>query len=91
MSFLDGVSYLVLLGIAMPLKYLADKPMAVTYVGWIHGGIFILLMLAIFLAWLIRGPSKKWFLYGVMVFFAALIPLAPFFIDRILAREETGS
>ncbi|MEM9236711.1 MAG: DUF3817 domain-containing protein [Verrucomicrobiota bacterium] len=91
MSFLDGVSYLVLLGIAMPLKYLADKPMAVTYVGWIHGGIFILLMLAIFLAWLIRGPSKKWFHYGVMVFFAALIPLAPFFIDRILAREETGS
>lgn len=38
---IEGVSTLVLFFIAMPLKYGFDQPMAVTYVGWIHGVLFI--------------------------------------------------
>ena len=34
---IEGVSFLVLLGIAMPLKYLAHLPLAVKVVGWVHG------------------------------------------------------
>jgi SAM-dependent methyltransferase len=34
---IEGVSFLVLLGIAMPLKYAAGLPMAVKIVGWAHG------------------------------------------------------
>lgn len=37
----EGVSFLVLLGIAMPMKYLLDIPLAVKVVGWIHGVLFI--------------------------------------------------
>ena len=37
----EGISFLVLLFIAMPLKYLGDLPKAVTYVGWAHGVFFI--------------------------------------------------
>lgn len=37
----EGISFLVLLGIAMPLKYLWDMPMTVEVVGWVHGVLFI--------------------------------------------------
>jgi hypothetical protein len=36
-GFVEGVSFLVLLGAAMPLKYLADMPLAVKIVGSAHG------------------------------------------------------
>ena len=39
---LEGISFLVLLGIAMPLKYWAGMPMAVKVFGWAHGILFIL-------------------------------------------------
>ncbi|MFN6115996.1 MAG: DUF3817 domain-containing protein [Flavobacteriales bacterium] len=38
---LEGISFLVLLFIAMPLKYMADMPLAVKYVGWAHGMLFV--------------------------------------------------
>jgi integral membrane protein len=37
----EAVSFLVLLGIAMPLKYFADLPRAGTIAGWLHGVLFI--------------------------------------------------
>ncbi|MCZ8134288.1 MAG: DUF3817 domain-containing protein, partial [Algoriphagus sp.] len=40
-SLIEGLSFLILLGIAMPLKYMFDMPLAVTYVGWAHGILFI--------------------------------------------------
>jgi integral membrane protein len=43
----EGVSYLLLLGIAMPLKYLAGMPLAVLIVGSVHGGLFILFCIAL--------------------------------------------
>ena len=55
-SIAEGISFLLLLLIAMPLKYLADLPLAVKYVGWLHGLLFIiylfqLLYLTIELKW----------------------------------------
>ena len=46
-ALLEGVSFLVLLGVAMPLKYYADYPMAVTVVGTVHGVLFLLFALAV--------------------------------------------
>lgn len=37
----EGWSFLILIFIAMPLKYLADQPMGVKVVGWAHGILFI--------------------------------------------------
>ena len=46
----DGISLLILLAIAMPLKYIWGIDKAVTIVGSIHGGIFSLYLLAILYA-----------------------------------------
>ena len=37
----EGVSFLLLLGVAMPLKYAAGYPQAVRIVGWVHGLFFM--------------------------------------------------
>ncbi|MBL9155205.1 MAG: DUF3817 domain-containing protein [Verrucomicrobiales bacterium] len=80
-SILDGISYLILLGIAMPLKYLADMPLAVRIVGMAHGILFIALCWCLLTALLDRRLSFKW---CVIVFLCALVPFAPFVLDRKL-------
>jgi integral membrane protein len=84
-SLTEGVSYLVLLLVAMPLKYLWDQPLAVKFVGWAHGLLFIalgaLLLLAMFRAAL---PLRL----AVIVGIAALLPAGPFFADRLLRRHQ---
>ncbi len=46
----EGISFLVLLCIAMPLKYYAGIPEVVKFVGWAHGLLFILYIIAVLLA-----------------------------------------
>ncbi|RZM12434.1 MAG: DUF3817 domain-containing protein, partial [Pedobacter sp.] len=41
-ALVEGISYLLLLCIAMPLKYYADMPGFVKYLGWAHGVLFVL-------------------------------------------------
>ena len=54
----EGVSFLVLLLVAMPLKYLANMPMAVTIVGGLHGILFVAFLV---LANEVRSDYKKSF------------------------------
>ncbi|MCA9717748.1 MAG: DUF3817 domain-containing protein [Myxococcales bacterium] len=80
-GLLEGVSFLVLLGIAMPLKYLAGHPEAVMVAGWAHGVLFILYSLAI----LGVMNSTSWGIgRGALAFFAGLVPFGPFIHDRHL-------
>jgi integral membrane protein len=81
---IEGVSFLVLLGIAMPLKYFAGLPLAVKLVGWVHGVLFIWFM---FTLW--RAKSRAGLSLGELlpVFIAALLPFGPFVIDRRLERQ----
>jgi integral membrane protein len=84
-GLIEGVSFLVLLGIAMPLKYFAGLPMAVKIAGWIHGVLFVAFCLALWRAMV----AAKWpVLRAVPVFIAALLPFGPFVIDRRLRRDE---
>ena len=84
-SILDGVSYLILLGIAMPLKYLAGMPMAVRIVGMCHGLLFLTLCWCLLTVLLDRRLTFKW---CVIVFLCALMPFAPFFLDRKLKAKR---
>ena len=84
-GMIEGVSFLLLMGIAMPLKYLAGMPQAVKLAGWCHGGLFILYCMAIFAAWTNRNLS---FSKSVLAFVAALVPFGPFLIDRKLAADD---
>ncbi len=85
-GFIEGVSYLLLLGVAMPLKYFADMPMAVRIVGMAHGVLFVLFVLA--LAW--AAFARKWSLAKIAEgFIASLYPFGTFIFDRKLKREES--
>lgn len=84
----EGVSFLLLMGVAMPLKYLAGIPEAVKWTGWIHGILFIGYSLAI-LTTLLNGRIS--FGKSVLAFVASLIPFGPFLIDRKLAKVEESS
>ncbi|HEX5790130.1 MAG TPA: DUF3817 domain-containing protein [Luteolibacter sp.] len=81
----EAISFLLLLGVAMPIKYFAGLPLGVTVIGWIHGMLFILLALVTCQAWLCRHLS---FGQACLVGIAALVPLSPFLIDRRLARSS---
>ena len=84
----EGISFLVLLGIAMPLKYLFQQPIAVKIFGWAHGILFVTFL---FLAWEVktdRNKSLKWF---ATAFLAAIIPTGTFLFDKKLKEEETIS
>lgn len=85
-GLVEGASFLILLGIAMPLKYLAGMPIAVKIVGWIHGVLFILFLIALAQARRAAGWSAA---ETGIVLIAALLPFGPFVIDRRLRREET--
>lgn len=80
-SLAEGISYLVLLGIAMPLKYGANLPEAVRIVGSIHGGLLVVFCAVLLRAWLgARWPLSR----AALVFVASLIPFAAFWMDRRL-------
>ncbi len=81
----EGISFLVLLLIAMPLKYFFNFPEAVKIVGWIHGGLFIAF---IYFAFEVMGTLKKNFIWFIKAFIAAFVPLGTFIFDRELKKEE---
>jgi integral membrane protein len=84
-ALIEGVSFLVLLGIAMPLKYFAGLPLAVNLVGWIHGVLFMVFCAALLQTMLM----VKWPLWrGAVVFVAALLPFGPFLMDRRMRTYE---
>lgn len=86
-ALLEGVSYLVLLGVAMPLKYLAGMPEAVRVVGWAHGGLFVLYVAAV--AW--AGTVRRWAAgRWAANLIASLLPFGPFVMEGRLRREEEG-
>lgn len=85
---LEAISFLVLLGVAMPLKYLAGQPLAVKVFGWVHGVLFVWLVITLARAKRDAGLSLG---QAVTVFVAALLPLGPFLIDQRLERWRGSS
>lgn len=88
-GFAEGVSFLVLLGIAMPLKYAAGRPEAVRIVGMAHGILFLLYVGAAIQAALEHRWSWR---RTLAVFVASLLPAGPFVVDARLLKpaERTG-
>jgi integral membrane protein len=84
----EGVSFLILLGVAMPLKYLADMPLAVRVAGWIHGLLFIAVLYLLSRAAAQLSWSRRQI---AVVVIAALLPFGPFVIDRRLAEMDRAS
>lgn len=84
LGFIEGVSTLVLFGIAMPLKYAAGMPTAVRIVGSLHGFLFVGLALMLMVAINQIPISKKAAFTGII---AAIVPFGPFVYDRWLMKQ----
>ena len=88
-GFLEGLSFLVLLGIAMPLKYLAGEPGAVRVVGMAHGVLFLTYVVAVIQAAAEHGWGFKMI---VLFLLASVLPFGPFVADAKLLKKlpESG-
>ena len=77
-GLVEAVSYMVLVGVAMPLKYFAGLPGAVRAVGWVHGVLFVAFCAALLVTVVVaRWPLGR----AVVVFAASLVPFGPFVLD----------
>ena len=83
-SLLEGISYVVLLGIAMPLKYAAGHPEAVRIAGAVHGALFVAFCVALFAVANNRNWTRR---QGATSTVAALLPLGAFWLEHRLRRE----
>jgi len=89
-GLMEGLSLLVLMGIAVPIKYIYGDPALVKTIGPIHGLLFLFfvintLMVAIEYRWKFNETTWK-------VLLACLIPFGTFYIDyAILRKMESGA
>lgn len=84
LAFVEGVSLLVLVGIAVPLKYGFHLPLLATVMGRVHGLLFLLFVIntisvGIELGWKFRETTWK-------VLLACVVPFGTFYIDRKILR-----
>jgi integral membrane protein len=81
----EGISFLLLLLFAMPLKYIAKIPEPVKVIGWAHGILFIGFLLLAFITGIQLKKRMGWF---ASAFFASIIPLGTFVFDKQLKKEQ---
>lgn len=84
-GFVEGLSWLLLLFVAMPLKYALGYPMAVRVVGMAHGGLFMAFVLVLLRAHLELSWSMR---RSTTLFLASLVPFGFVFVDRSLRSVE---
>jgi integral membrane protein len=86
-AILEGISYLLLFGLSMPLKYWAKIPEPNIYIGYAHGVLFIaFVVLAI-----VFCKEKKWGLRRfIILLIASLLPFGTFYIDQKYLQPLTG-
>jgi integral membrane protein len=86
-AFVEGISFLVLLGIAMPLKYFAGMPLAVRVVGMAHGVLFIAYVVLVGLLF----ARRTWtFGFAAWALWLSVVPFGTFLLERQLARAEAA-
>ena len=80
----EGISFLMLLLIAMPLKYLADLPQMVKVVGWAHGVLFVAFLA---LALEVKSLLNKNFGWMVQALAASVLPAGTFVLEKKMKRN----
>ncbi len=78
-ALLEGLSFLILLFIAMPLKYMAGIPQAVQMVGMVHGLLFVAYIL---LLMIVRDDQKWSISLSIRSFLASIVPFGTFYSDK---------
>ena len=84
-AILEGISYLALFGVTMPLKYWAEIPYPNKIVGYAHGGLFI----AFVVLALVVCIHKTWDFKRMVIFgLASLLPFATFYVEKKYLRDS---
>jgi integral membrane protein len=82
---MEGISYLVLLFMAMPLKYFAGMPIFVKVVGMAHGVLFILFIVYLIIA----AREYRWSMkFNFWAFISSLVPFGTFYLEKKLKQME---
>ncbi|WGH74778.1 DUF3817 domain-containing protein [Tenacibaculum tangerinum] len=85
-SFLEGISYILLLFVAVPIKYLQGDPTYVKMLGMPHGLLFVgYIVLAIMLKYELNWNTKT---FGIVCLLSVL-PFGTFFVGNYLNKETT--
>ncbi|MCK7609222.1 DUF3817 domain-containing protein [Acinetobacter portensis] len=84
-GLLEGLSFLLLLFIAMPVKYMLGNPILVKYVGMGHGVLFVAFLAVLFIVCEKQKWSIKMFILGLV---ASILPFGPFVFDKKLKKLE---
>jgi len=82
---IEGWSYIVLLFVAMPLKYFGEIAIAVKIAGMAHGLLFVMFV------WVLLGVLMRQSLslrLGLYAFIASLLPFGTFFLNKKLVRLQ---
>jgi len=83
-AFWEGISLLLLVFIAMPLKYIYDLPSYVQIIGMAHGVLFVAYMI---LALMVKGEYKWDFIMIIICFVASFIPFGTFYLDAKFLKK----
>ena len=78
-GFLEGLSYLLLLGIAVPIKYLLEDSSYVKMLGMPHGILFVAYLVGAFILYQKYDWSTKTFL---IVLAGSIVPFGTFYVDK---------
>jgi integral membrane protein len=77
-SYLEGLSYILLLFIAVPIKYYANNPYLVKLLGMPHGLLFV----AFVILSLLNSKKYNWsFIKTVIILISSIIPFGTFYVD----------
>ncbi|CUS36672.1 DUF3817 domain-containing protein [Candidatus Nitrospira nitrificans] len=84
----EGSSFLLLLFVAMPMKYVMGMPRVVTVVGAIHGILFLAYVAQLVT---LRSPHQWDNRFSFAAFLASLLPFGPFIFDKHLREKEAAT
>jgi integral membrane protein len=84
LTWLEGTSYLVLLLVAMPLKYAWGVPFATKVAGGVHGALFLGFLMSLYQAHLEQNWSKQ---HTFSLLVASLIPGSVWWLDRRIQQS----
>lgn len=82
---IEGYSFLILLFIAMPLKYIFGFPIATKITGMIHGALFMFFIYQLIEASKSTPFSKK---ESLIFFIASLVPFGTLYTDKLCQKKE---
>jgi len=84
-AFFEGISFLLILFVTMPMKYMFDMPLGNKIIGTLHGALFIIYILMAFnvhfeYKW--KFTKTTW-----MVLLASIVPFGTFWVDKKILKK----